>query len=179
MAAEQKTNPRLALSIGSLDLVPPKRRVGGQGASYLTAPFTHSSTDRPTRFSDGRLACFAQPTHPRWRSRRRFSITVASCRPGTNLWVGHHSSEKPSLLPTRASVNCSTCLSMRRVIERPRHLARNSARPGLTAWCIAAFAGLRGVRESFLPRLRPKSLFRGHLDYHRDGTWVDLYESSV
>lgn len=53
IAAEQKTNPRLMESIGRLDLVPPARRVSGRGASYLMAPFTHASTDRPSRFSDG------------------------------------------------------------------------------------------------------------------------------
>lgn len=53
VSAEQKTNPRLMETIGNLDLVPPERRVGGQGASYLMAPFTHVSRDRPTRFSDG------------------------------------------------------------------------------------------------------------------------------
>lgn len=54
IAAEQKTNPRLMESIGNLDLVPPERRVSGHGASYLMAPFTHVSMDRPSRFSDGR-----------------------------------------------------------------------------------------------------------------------------
>ncbi|MCA3692358.1 MAG: RES family NAD+ phosphorylase [Aquidulcibacter sp.] len=53
ISAEQKTNPRLMASIGNLDLVPPARRVGGTGASYLMAPFTHISPDRPSRFSDG------------------------------------------------------------------------------------------------------------------------------
>lgn len=53
VAAEQKTNPRLMETIGNLDLVPPARRVSGPGASYLMAPFTHVSTDRPSRFSDG------------------------------------------------------------------------------------------------------------------------------
>lgn len=55
LSAEQKTNPRLMDSIGALDLVPPERRVGGPGASYLMAPFTHASPDRPSRFSDGRF----------------------------------------------------------------------------------------------------------------------------
>nr|WP_099867602.1 RES family NAD+ phosphorylase [Pararhizobium haloflavum] len=53
ISAEQKTNPRLMETIGTLDLVPPERRVGGPGASYLMAPFTHVSRDRPSRFSDG------------------------------------------------------------------------------------------------------------------------------
>jgi hypothetical protein len=53
ISAEQKTNPRLMETIGSLDLVPADRRVGGAGASWLMAPFTHVSPDRPSRFSDG------------------------------------------------------------------------------------------------------------------------------
>ncbi len=53
IAAEQKTNPRLMESLGALDLVPPARRVSGPGASFLMAPFTHASPDRPSRFADG------------------------------------------------------------------------------------------------------------------------------
>lgn len=53
LSAEQKTNPRLMENIGNLDLVPRDRRVGGQGATYLMAPFTHVSESRPTRFSEG------------------------------------------------------------------------------------------------------------------------------
>jgi hypothetical protein len=53
LSSEQKTNPRLMESVGNLDLVPPGRRVSGPGATYLMAPFTHASPDRPNRFSDG------------------------------------------------------------------------------------------------------------------------------
>jgi hypothetical protein len=53
ISAEQKTNPRIMASIGNLDLVPVERRVGGPGASWLMAPFTHVSPDRPSRFTDG------------------------------------------------------------------------------------------------------------------------------
>ena len=53
ISAEQKTNPRLMETLGNIDLVPPGRRVGGPGASYLMAPFTHVSTDRPSRFTKG------------------------------------------------------------------------------------------------------------------------------
>ena len=53
IAAEQKTNPRLMATLGALDLVPAPRRVSGPGASFLMAPFTHVSIDRPSRFSDG------------------------------------------------------------------------------------------------------------------------------
>ncbi|MFC4350185.1 RES family NAD+ phosphorylase [Fodinicurvata halophila] len=55
LSGEQKTNPRLMENIGQLDLVPEERRVGGPGASYLMAPFTHCSTDRPSRYSEGRF----------------------------------------------------------------------------------------------------------------------------
>lgn len=53
LSAEQKTNPRIMASIGNIDLVPAERRIGGYGASYLMASFTHVSPDRPSRFSDG------------------------------------------------------------------------------------------------------------------------------
>lgn len=53
IAAEQKTNPRIMTTIGNLDLVPVERRVGGNGAFYLMASFTHVSPDRKSRFSDG------------------------------------------------------------------------------------------------------------------------------
>ena len=53
ISAEQKTNPRIMATIGNLDLVPVDRRAGGNGASFLMAPFTHVSMDRPSRFTDG------------------------------------------------------------------------------------------------------------------------------
>jgi hypothetical protein len=53
LSAEQKTNPRLMETVGNLDLVPVDRRVGGAGATFLMAPFTHVSPDRPSRFGAG------------------------------------------------------------------------------------------------------------------------------
>ena len=53
LSAESKTNPRVAGSVGMLDLVPKNRRIAGEGASWVMAPFVHSSTDRPSRFTDG------------------------------------------------------------------------------------------------------------------------------
>lgn len=57
-SAEGKTNPRLAASIGNLDLVPVARRVGGPGSSYVMAPFTHVSPDHRGRFHDGTFGAF-------------------------------------------------------------------------------------------------------------------------
>ena len=53
LSAEAKTNPRVAESVGMLDLVPEDRRIAGAGASWAMAPFVHTSTDRPSRFTDG------------------------------------------------------------------------------------------------------------------------------
>lgn len=55
---EARTNPRLAETIGMLDLIPPGRRVGGPGASNVMAPFVHVSTDRPGRFHDGTFGAY-------------------------------------------------------------------------------------------------------------------------
>ncbi|MEO1093101.1 MAG: RES family NAD+ phosphorylase [Pseudomonadota bacterium] len=57
-AAAAKTDPRLAETIGNLDLVPPARRVGGAGASWVMAPFVHVSPDRPSRFADGTFGAY-------------------------------------------------------------------------------------------------------------------------
>lgn len=57
-SGESKTNPRLAASIGNLDLVPAGRRVGGPGSSYVMAPFTHVSPDHRGRFHDGTYGAF-------------------------------------------------------------------------------------------------------------------------
>ena len=58
LSAEAKTNPRVAESVGMLDLVPESRRVVGESASWTMAPFVHTSTDRPSRFSDGSFGIY-------------------------------------------------------------------------------------------------------------------------
>jgi len=57
-AAEIKTNPRFAATVGDLSLVPLSRRVAGPGASYVMAPFTHVSPDRASRFADGSFGAY-------------------------------------------------------------------------------------------------------------------------
>lgn len=58
LVGEAKTNPRVAETVGNLDLVPPARRVGGDGASWVMAPFVHVSPDRPSRFADGSFGAY-------------------------------------------------------------------------------------------------------------------------
>ena len=57
-AGESKTNPRLAATIGKLDMVPANRRIGDVGSSYVMAPFTHISLDHKGRFHDGSCGAF-------------------------------------------------------------------------------------------------------------------------
>lgn len=54
VAAEAKLNPRVRDVVGNLALVPVARRVVGPTASIAMGAFTHVSTSRPSRFSDGR-----------------------------------------------------------------------------------------------------------------------------
>ncbi|MBD3732013.1 MAG: RES family NAD+ phosphorylase [Sphingopyxis sp.] len=82
-AAEAKTNPRIAETIGNLDLVPVERRVAGPGASYVMAPFTHCSPDRPGRFHDGHFGAYY--------AAQNFETAVAE--------VTHHQAQR--LLDTR------------------------------------------------------------------------------
>ncbi len=56
--AESRTNPRLAESVGNLDLVPIENRVSGAGASYVMAPFTHVSKDWQGRFHNGSYGAY-------------------------------------------------------------------------------------------------------------------------
>ncbi len=57
-SAEGRTNPRLAETLGHLDLIPPDRRVGGAGASYVMSAFTHFSPENPGRFNTSRFGVF-------------------------------------------------------------------------------------------------------------------------
>ena len=53
VSAEAKLNPRIRDEVGNLALVPVNRRINGPTASIAMGAFTHVSTDRPSRFSDG------------------------------------------------------------------------------------------------------------------------------
>jgi hypothetical protein len=62
LSALEKAGRKLP-SLGNLTLVPIGRRVAGENATYLMAPFTHSSTDRPSRFSDGSFGVLYVGSH--------------------------------------------------------------------------------------------------------------------
>ena len=52
-SAESRTNPRVYEEIGDISLIPKERRIGGVGAGWVISAFTHVSSMRPTRFTDG------------------------------------------------------------------------------------------------------------------------------
>lgn len=57
IALEQMTNPRVRDEVGEIVLVAPDERIGGPGASYVMASFTHVNRNG-SRFSDGTFGVY-------------------------------------------------------------------------------------------------------------------------
>ncbi|MBV8578069.1 MAG: RES family NAD+ phosphorylase [Acetobacteraceae bacterium] len=184
ISAEQKTNPRLMESIGNLDLIPPLRRVAGPGASYLMAPFTHISTDRPSRFSDGSFgvlyvahefetALFETMYHharfmantsqdPGWTSQFRelvMDVTAAlyDCR------------DRPASDPVLSPVHYEAGQSLGsrlRASGSDGVIYPSVRKPG--GHCVGLF----------YPDLASLPIQGRHLDYHWNGSRVDFYRDA-
>lgn len=185
IAAEQKTNPRLMEGIGNLDLVPPERRVAGPGASYLMAPFTHVSVDRPRRFSRG-----------------LYGVLYAANRFETALLetVHHHAAfmartnEAPGWTSQFRALSMSVSATLHDLMARREEAADElrmddyEAAQGLGQSLKAA--GSEGliypsVRDPegdcvalFFPDLARHPVQTRHFDYHWDGQRVDLYRDA-
>ena len=184
IAAEQKTNPRLMESIGALDQVPPARRVGGPGASYLMAPFTHASPDRPSRFSRGEFGVLY--------AARAFETAVFET-------MHHHA------IFMAATAQAPGWTSQFREILLDVEAILHDIRPPFTAGALldpddygagqAYGAALRqagsdgivypSVRHAagecvalFYPDLARDAMQGRHLDYHWNGVTVDLYRDA-
>ena len=180
ISAEQKTNPRIMATIGNLDLVPAARRVGGNGASYLMAPFTHVSLDRPSRFTDGTFgvlyagnvfetALFETIHHhsrfmartaqaPGWTSQFREIVLSVSA----NLHdLRSAAAEHPALDPDGYAASQALAASL-----------RSAGSDGLV------YPSIRHPRGQcvglFYPDGASESVQGRHLDYHWDGARVDL-----
>lgn len=181
LSAEQKTNPRLMATIGNLDLVPPDRRVAGEGASYLMAPFTHVSPDRPTRFAAGTFGVLYLA--------ESFETALAET-------IHHHAR---FMARTREPAGWTS--QFRELVLDARLAAHDLT--GGAAWAAALdpadygpaqqlgaalrAAGSDGVLYPsvrrpggqclglFYPDLATPPVQARHLDYHWDGTRVDFY----
>ena len=181
IAAEQKTNPRLMETLGNLDLVPPGRRVSGPGASYLMAPFTHLSPDRPSRFGTGRYgvlyvarafetALFETMHHharfmaataqaPGWTSQfRELALDVA----GAVSDLSDRGRFAPALDPVDYAEAQRLGAALRRAGSNG--VAYPSVRHA-SGECVGLF----------YPDLAGNVVQGRHLDYHWNGSQVDLY----
>ena len=184
ISAEQKTNPRLMENIGNLELVPETRRVGGYGASYLMAPFCHASPDRKSRFSDGSHGVlyagnlfevalletihhherFMARTHEAagWTSQFREILF--------NINAFLHDLRKPDAGQSHAldpeSYDTSQALAAR---------LRNEGSDGLVYPSVRHRGG--ECVGLFYPDLAKSAVQSRYLDYHWDGTRVDLYRN--
>ena len=182
IAAEQKTNPRLMETIGNLDLVPTERRVSGPGASWLMAPFTHVSPDRPSRFSDGSFGVLYVGD--------RFEVALLET-------IHHHARFMlaTAQLPGWTSQFREIVLEVDAALHDIRPLGAEAA-PALDPTDYTASQalgiGLRGMGSAgsaypsvrcpggecaglFYPDGASRPVQGRHLDYHWNGERVDLY----
>lgn len=178
ISAEQKTNPRLMESIGTLDLVPPERRVGGAGASTLMAPFTHTSADRPSRFSDGRLGVlyvasdFDTAAHETMHHHARFMAATGQ-PPG---WTSQF---REIILRVDATLHDLRGQGAPDILHPDDYSAaqalgavlRGQGSDGLAYDSVRGQGACVGL---FYPDLAHDPRQARHLDYHWDGARVDL-----
>ncbi len=185
IAAEQKTNPRLMEALGAIDLVPPHRRVAGPGTSWLMAPFTHVSPDRPSRFTRGEFGVLyladrfetslleTMHHHARFMARTREAPGWTSQFRELVMDVGCTLHDFRGVDPTLAPV-----------------LAADSYVESQALGAALRATGSNGVvypsqRDSggqcaglFYPDLAQNPVQGRHLDYHWDGMRVDLYRDA-
>ena len=184
ISAEQKTNPRIMENIGNLDLIPANRRVGGNGESYLMAPFTHVSPDCKSRFSDGtygvlyvgnifEVALLETVHHhskfmartneaPGWTSQfKEIVLDVDACLHDLR---GQDPNHADILHPDDYNASQALATQLREVglngIAYPRIRLLGGECVGL-----------------FYPDLASKAVQGRYLDYHWDGERVDLYRN--
>ena len=167
-------------SIGRLALVPPARRVSGPGASYLMAPFTHATPDRPSRFGAGEFGVLYVGD--------RFEVALFET-------MFHHAR---FMAATREAPGWTS--QFREIVldvEARLHDLRPSAPPGVLdadgyAAALALGASLRAAGAVgvgfpsvrcpggecaglFYPDLASNVRQGRHLDYHWNGARVDYY----
>ncbi|PWE32949.1 hypothetical protein DDZ14_07610 [Maritimibacter sp. 55A14] len=185
ISAEQKTNPRLMETIGNIDLVPAGRRVGGLGASYLMAPFTHTCPDRPSRFSDGRLGVlyiardFETAVHETAHHHARFMAATDEA-PG---WVSQFRELRVDVDAALHDLRGNTpafegVLDPANYAPAQRLAAalRDAGSDGVVYPSVRGEGDCVGL---FYPDLAHDPIQGRHLDYHWNGTRVDLIRDAT
>jgi RES domain len=183
-SAEQKTNPRLMETIGNLDLVPEGRRVAGPGASYLMAPFTHVSPDRPSRFSNGaygvlyagdgfEVALFETIHH-----HQRFMARTREPAGWTSQFRELVLDVDASLHDLRGNAEHAAALDPDDyTASQALGASLRAARSDGVVYPSVRYASGECV-GLFYPDLAANPVQGRHLDYHWDGARVDLYRDA-
>ena len=184
IAAEQKTNPRLMETIGMLDLVPPEHRVAGQGASYLMAPFTHASPDRPSRFSDGNYGVlyvarqFETSLLETIHHHGRFMASTGEPPGWTSQFRELQLDIAAGLHDLREAEGRGTYLPPADY-EASQNLAHRLRAVGSDGIVYPSVRDTNGECAAlFYPNLAANVVQGRHLDYHWDGMRVDLYREA-
>jgi hypothetical protein len=184
-AAEQKTNPRLMETLGVIDLVPAARRVGGPGASYLMAPFTHVSTDRPSRFTDGTYGVlylakrFETALLETMYHHARFMMRTKEA-PGWASQFRELVMDLDAMLHDLRGNEPAVALALDpdSYVES-QALAKALRTAGSNGLIYPSVRDAGGQCVGlFYPDLTTKPVQGRHLDYHWDGTRVDLYREA-
>jgi hypothetical protein len=185
ITAEQKTNPRLMDNIGNLALVPEHRRVAGNGASYLMAPFTHVSKDRPSRFSDGSYGVLYVG--------REFETALfetihhhARFMADTSQAAGWTSQFRELVMNVTATLHdCRGLPATDRVLSPHEYAASQSLAAGLRTSGSdgVVYPSIRNPGGEcvglFYPDLVSPPIQGRHLDYHWNGVCVDFYRDAA
>ncbi|RNJ61823.1 MAG: RES domain-containing protein [Porphyrobacter sp. IPPAS B-1204] len=185
ISAEQKTNPRIMTTIGNLDLVPEGRRVAGNGASYLMAPFTHVSTDRPSRFTDGSYGVlyvgdrFETSLFETIHHHARFMARTQEAPGWTSQFREIIMSVDADLHDLRALAGATDSPLDPDSYAASQALARHLRRAGSDGVAYPSVRHPGGECVAlFYPDCASNSLQGRHLDYHWDGQRVDLVRDS-
>lgn len=185
IAAEQKTNPRLMDTLGAIDLVPPDRRVAGPGATYLMAAFTHVSTDRPSRLSNGTYGVlylaerFETALLETMHHHARFMARTGEAPGWTSQFRELLLDLDAMLHDLRGRVPAfAAALDPNSYVES-QALARALRAAGSEGLVYPSQRDAGGQCAGLFYPDRAYNLIQGHhLDYHWDGTRVDLYRDA-
>lgn len=177
-SAESKTNPRVADTIGNLDLIPPERRVGGVGATYVMAPFTHISPDWTGRFHDGTFGAFYAADSFETALAETMHHTAKFCM-STNEdpgWIA----DKRELIGSIDAELIDVCEGFNDVLDEDDYATsqafarkiKDDGENGILYPSVRDAGGLCFV--AFFPDVMEPPIQARHISYHWDGNRINM-----
>lgn len=177
-SAESKTNPRVADTIGNLDLIPPTRRVRGDGATYVMTPFTHISPDWAGRFHDGTFGAFYGADSFETALAETMYHTAKFCaateeKPG---WIA----DKRELIGRIDAELIDICDGYNVLLDEADYAAsqafarkvRDDGEEGILYPSVRNAGGL--CFAAFFPDVMRPPIQARHISYHWDGSRIDM-----